>query len=437
MARMDFRALCGFYESELFDHILPFWMKRGIDSEQGGYFTCFTNSGDRLLYPHKFTWSQGRFLWTLSRLNRTFKGRRPAKETRDWLAQAAHGAEFLMKHARLPNGNCAFILSREGRPILLDAQGNPREAGPDEAYDSSVYADHFVVYGMAEYAMASGDARAWRYAADLYESARGRHLQAVYRSDPYPVPAGYEAHGRPMILMETAHEMALAAEQFGDSRAGVYLSEAQRYMAEVMDKFRDPATNLMTEMWSGDPKKRGTMLGGYVNPGHALECMWFVCHLARRVGAPERIAQAIQVIKANCRAGWDEQFGGFFQFVDRTGGAPRGPVPPELENAEMIRKLRGNWDNKLWWPHSEALYMLLLGYELSRDSELLDWYWRVHDYTFRTFPNSDRGIGEWIQIRARDGSPVDKVVALPVKDPFHITRSFILCEELLRQARPD
>ena len=70
--------------------------------------------------------------------------------------------------------------------------------------------------------------------------------------------------------------------------------------------------------------------------------------------------------------------------------------------------------------------------ELSGDEEFLDWHHRVHEYAFGTFPNPDKQVGEWAQVRARDGTPVDKVVALPVKDPFHITRALILCIDLLR-----
>jgi N-acylglucosamine 2-epimerase len=65
-------------------------------------------------------------------------------------------------------------------------------------------------------------------------------------------------------------------------------------------------------------------------------------------------------------------------------------------------------------------------------------YWRlynqVHEYTFATFPHPDPEIGEWIQIRDREGKPESKVVALPVKDPFHIARNLILIIQLLEQA---
>ena len=49
------------------------------------------------------------------------------------------------------------------------------------------------------------------------------------------------------------------------------------------------------------------------------------------------------------------------------------------------------------------------------------------------FINPDRSIGEWIQILTREGRPQEKVVALPVKDPFHIIRNLLLICELLSE----
>ena len=108
-------------------------------------------------------------------------------------------------------------------------------------------------------------------------------------------------------------------------------------------------------------------------------------------------------------------------------------MPEELKEHEMVRKLRSNWSNKLWWPHSEAIYALPLAYEKLRDERLADWFRKVHNYTLATFPNPDRGIGEWIQIRDRQGKPESKVVALPVKDPFHIVRALALALPVLER----
>jgi N-acylglucosamine 2-epimerase len=85
--------------------------------------------------------------------------------------------------------------------------------------------------------------------------------------------------------------------------------------------------------------------------------------------------------------------------------------------------------------HSEAIYALLLALAELEEPWVEEWFWKVHEYTFRTFPNPDKSVGEWIQIRDRQGRPEAKVVALPVKDPYHIMRNILLIIELLSQAR--
>ena len=57
-----------------------------------------------------------------------------------------------------------------------------------------------------------------------------------------------------------------------------------------------------------------------------------------------------------------------------------------------------------------------------------DWFRKLHDYTFSTFPNPDKQVGEWLQLRDRAGRPLAGPVGgrLPVKDPYHITRALYL-----------
>ena len=57
-----------FYRSHLYDDVLRFWEKYSPDLEAGGVFTCFSNSGDKLLSEDKYIWSQGRMLWVLARI---------------------------------------------------------------------------------------------------------------------------------------------------------------------------------------------------------------------------------------------------------------------------------------------------------------------------------------------------------------------------------
>jgi N-acylglucosamine 2-epimerase len=79
------------------------------------------------------------------------------------------------------------------------------------------------------------------------------------------------------------------------------------------------------------------------------------------------------------------------------------------------------------------MYSSLISYFNTGDEEFFDWFERIFDYTYKTFPNPDRSVGEWIQIRTREGRPQEKVVALPVKDPYHIMRNVLLIIELLEK----
>ena len=47
------------YRSELFDSVLPFWLKNSQDKEYGGYFSCLDRDGS-VYDTDKFVWLQGR-----------------------------------------------------------------------------------------------------------------------------------------------------------------------------------------------------------------------------------------------------------------------------------------------------------------------------------------------------------------------------------------
>jgi len=111
--------------------------------------------------------------------------------------------------------------------------------------------------------------------------------------------------------------------------------------------------------------------------------------------------------------GWDKDYGGIFLGIDAEGHPPFMP----------------NSDRKLWWPHTEALYALLLAHRLTGERWCEEWYDRVHEWSFHHFAMPD--VGEWRQRLDRKGNPITDVVALPVKDPFHLPRALILAIQLL------
>ena len=147
----------------------------------------------------------------------------------------------------------------------------------------------------------------------------------------------------------------------------------------------------------------------------------------------ERKEAIYRIAKQALETGWDEEFGGILHFAGLSGGKPEGDNTG-LEDEPMSRQL-SDWGGKLWWVHSEALYTTLRCTLETGDETFWNWHERVFAYTYSTFPNPDPNIREWIQIRDRDGSPMDKVVALPVKDPYHVVRNLALILELLYKVR--
>lgn len=424
----DARTERAFYEDHLKRVLLPFWL-RSTDETYGGYFNCYDNRGEQLVSTDKYTWSQGRFVWMYAKLASMSTNTFHCTERDRFLRLAADGATFLTNHSRLDNGNCAFVLDRTGKPKLVP---------PNERYDSSIFADCFVVLGLAKYAAVSGDAASLAFASDLYRSVTRRIESGDYEMAPYPTPAGYRSHNIPMILLDVTRELLSAEESLaaagklaadGGGMAETLRGNMQGYLRQIMDEFVDES-GVLNEMIGTDGSRIDSLLGRYCNPGHSIEDMWFVIHAAAKLDQKPYIDKAIRTAKKMVELGWDETYGGLLLFVDRDGGQPKGDRTG-MEQVSMVQQIEQNWDNKLWWVHSEALYTTLLGYSLSGDRKLLDDYYRLHDYTFRTFPHPDEQIGEWIQIRRRNGEPIDKVVALPVKDPYHIIRNVVLLIELL------
>ncbi|WP_163570143.1 AGE family epimerase/isomerase [Fodinicola feengrottensis] len=131
----------------------------------------------------------------------------------------------------------------------------------------------------------------------------------------------------------------------------------------------------------------------------------------------------------SARSGWggDEIDGGLFRFVDRDGGPPTGDRMG-VAYEDLVDR---TWSTKLWWPHAESLYATALLVDRYASDELLAWHDRIRDYTYATFP-APQG-REWIQVRDRRGAPLNQVVGLPVKDPFHVPRALLLTARLGKQ----
>jgi N-acylglucosamine 2-epimerase len=377
------------YRDLLLDGIVPFWMKYGIDREHGGVLSCIREDGS-LISGDKFIWSQARSVWTFAALYNRVERRA------EFLEAAENSIKFLMAHGRDKEDKWVYHTDREGRVI----EGA-----------TSIYAECFVVYGLSEYCRAVADDRILQVARDTFDRIRRRIEEPDFQETaPYPLPIGWKNHGIPMIMTETTGELAVTT---GDSALDELAAE---YASRVMNHFVRPERKVLLEFLTSEYCELPPPAGTFVMPGHAIESMWFVMHLARRRGDRELIRRAAEVVRWHLEIGWDPEYGGIYLSRDIQGGEPYLP----------------HSEKKLWWPHVEAIYATLLAHELTGEPWCLEWFHRVSDWSWSHFP---AGNGEWHQRLTREGKPTTELIALPVKDPFHLPRGAMLVMQLMEGAQ--
>ena len=421
---MEYRELkkwAGFYENELTNRFLSFWIPRCVDAKNGGFVNCFTNDGSRLVSKDKYVWSQGRFVWVFSKLAATSAPIFSRKQREEFLSLAKHGVDFLMKHCLIAPDDWRCI-------FLLDEMGNPKYMEGCDRLDMSVYADCFVVGGLAMYAAQTETPDVYEFAKRLYDSILDRVKRNDYQTLPYPLSKKLRAHGIPMILSNITKDIYQASLKYDSDYCNTALKNMEGFTGDTLSHFVDP-DGCLHEVITAENLFFDQVLGNHINPGHTLEDAWFMLDTAELTGHAEWNETIYKLaLKALC-TGWDEEYGGLLHFASLSGGCPEGDNSG-YEDEPMSKQLAG-WGDKLWWVHSEALYTTLRCYSDTASETFLSWHNRLFDYIYKLYPNTDPEIGEWVQIREQDGKPAEKVVALPVKDPYHIMRNLILIIECI------
>ena len=398
--------LSNFYISQIEDNFVPYWLNY-IDRENGGLLNCITNDGERLISHDKFSWSQGRWLYILSLLLE-MKDVFPAIDYKQIEEAANKTASFLITYSYNEDYHITFKTDQKGM-WLKDERGE---------FFSSIYADCFVSIGLSEYSKVTNNKAYGEIALKITNSILKRIEKGKYNTEPYPIPASYSSHGIYMILTNLLEVTSSMLEAFNlDSKS---LREKQlESVNAILSKHLDKDRLIIREYVSSKPNDN-LLLDRHINPGHTLEDMWFMIECFEHNNLlNQKLSLICEITKAVTTLGWDKEYGGLLRFVDIDGGKPKG-----IDNKSDYENLiSSTWDMKLWWPHSEMLYLYRKLYLLTGDKLFEKYYQMTANYSFSTFPSNNNG--EWIQIRDRKGKPVDKVVALPVKDPFHIMRDFL------------
>lgn len=384
---MDFKKLEKQYKSELLDNVLPFWLKNSQDKEYGGYFSCLDRDGT-VFDTDKFIWLQGREVWMFSMLYNNVEKRQ------DWLDCAVQGGEFLKKYGHDGNYNWYFSLDREGNPLV-------------EPYNIFSYTFATMAFGQLNKATGNEEyAEIARKTFDIIlskvDNPKGKWNKA------YPGTRNLKNFALPMILCNLALEIEHLLPE-------AYLNKVMDdCIHEVMEVFLRPELGgLIVENVTVNGELSDTFDGRLMNPGHAIEAMWFIMDLGHRLNRPELINKAVETTLKMIDYGWDKEHGGIFYYMDRLGRPPQ-----QLE-----------WDQKLWWVHIETLISLLKGYNLTGSQECLKWFEKIHDYTWSHF--KDQKYPEWYGYLNRRGEVLLTLKGGKWKGCFHVPRGLYQCWKVL------
>jgi N-acylglucosamine 2-epimerase len=383
-------SLMALYRETLLNNVVPFWLKNGLDPIYGGIMTCLDRDGS-LVDDDKSVWFQGRAGWLFATLYNDVETRE------EWLDAARSCVDFIENHCIDTDGRLYFQVTRDGRPIRKRRY---------------VYSEAFAAIAHAAMYRATAQEKYKLRARELF------HIYLDWSFTPGKMPSKY-ADTRPMIGLAPRMIAIATAQELRKNLIDHTVDPLiDQMIGEIGRYFMHPDLKAVLESVAPDGRFVNHADGRLLNPGHALECAWFILEESRlRGGIPEYTKMGLTILDWMWKWGWDETHGGILYFRD-----------------VLNKPVQEYWhDMKFWWPHNEAIIATLLAFNLTGDPKYAEWHRAVHDWSFRHF--SDPEHGEWYGYLHKDGSVSQPSKGTLWKGPFHLPRMLLQCWQIMERLK--
>ena len=407
------------------NNILRFWLDKMQDDENGGFYGQMTGRGQLIKEADKGAILNARILWSFSAAYRVLG-------KKEYLEAATRAKEYFISH---------FIDHEYGGVFWsLDYKGQPKDT------KKQFYAIGFAIYGLSEYARATGDHEALDYAIQLYENIEEHALDHVYN--------GYiEACTREWGVMEDMRLSDLDANYPKSQNTHLHIIEPYTNLYRCMREFQaaqscnyvpaigavlpvaitvpqetfarveaslrnlihiftdhilNPATHHLDLFFEMDWTRGAGHLESY---GHDIECSWLMHEAALVLGDKDILNKVEPIVREVAKA-------------SEKGLNPDGSM---IHEANLDA---GTVDDDLhWWVQAENVVGWMNIYQYFGDEDALQK--ALHGWEYIKENLIDKENGEWYWSRHKDGSlNLDDDHAGFWKCPYHNSR---MCMEILER----
>ena len=378
-------------------NILPFWIDKMVDHENGGFYGRIDGHGNLHADAEKGGILNARILWTFSAAYRVLG-------KSEYLEMATRAKDYIIAH----------FIDREygGTYWSLDYKGNPKDT------KKQFYAIGFMIYGLSEYVRATGDKEALDYAIQLFDCIEEHSLDVIYNGyiEACTREWGEIADMRLSDLDANYPKSQNTHLHIIEPYANLYrvwkderLEKALRNMINIFtDKILNPETNHLDLFFENDWTRGAGHLESY---GHDIECSWLMHEAALVLGDAEVLKKVEEIVPLVAKA-------------SEKGLNPDGSM---IHEANLDT---GHVDDDLhWWVQAEAVVGFYNIYQHFADESALDK--SLHCWQYIKDNLIDYKAGEWYWSRHPDGTlNLDDDKAGFWKCPYHNGR---MCLEIIER----